>query len=74
MRISKKYNCSGCRALTKEHTCLLGYRMKSYEKMFLPHETWIVPFEKCPKPTTKDDFRVAKLTMMKKGDENDADK
>ncbi len=69
MKISKKKTCRSCRALkiSDSHldaTCELGYTI-AYDVRKI-NINMFVPDESCPKPMSKDDLAVARLTMQKK--------
>jgi hypothetical protein len=67
MKISQKQTCHLCRALVRGNSaygqvCALGYNIQAH---FVPDSDYCVPLEPCPKPTSKDDLHVTKLTMKK---------
>lgn len=67
MKISRKQTCHLCRALVRANSayaqvCDLGYNIQTH---FVPDSDYCTPLDPCPKPLSKDDLQVAKLTMRK---------
>lgn len=69
LKISQKKNCNGCRALDGIYlnsSCLLGYKVETFEKNrhFGIYESR--PLEPCPKPLRIEDYLLSLEAGVKK--------